>query len=111
MDARQPHSEVVAEAVHRVVGTGRGDSLDRQPCPLRMLRRKQRAHEVRVGVDLVDVHFFHTRYLTDLLGFIGSLVAGMLGSESDYPFARVHRHVGSTSWVVNPTTASRGATF
>ena len=61
MDAGQPHREVIAKAVHRVVGTGRGDALDRQLRPLRVLRCKQCAYEVRIGVRLIECIFI-TRY-------------------------------------------------
>ena len=56
VDARESHGEVVAEAVHGVVGAGRRDPLDGKAGPLRMLGREQAAHKVGVGVHLVVVH-------------------------------------------------------
>ena len=41
VNPRQPNRELVAEAIHRVVGAGGRDSLDRKLRPLRMLRSKQ----------------------------------------------------------------------
>lgn len=56
VNPRQPDRELVAKAIHRVVGASGLDSFNREIGPLRMLRREQTTHQLAIGFDLVVVH-------------------------------------------------------
>jgi hypothetical protein len=56
MNPREANREIVAEAIHGVVGACGRDSFDREVGPLRMLSREQSPHQLAVGVDFVVVH-------------------------------------------------------
>src|SRR5262249_38087187 len=53
---RQPHDEVVAEPVHRVVGAPPRDTRQRLVAPVRELRVDETADEPFVDPQLVGVH-------------------------------------------------------
>jgi hypothetical protein len=56
MNSGKPNRELVAEAVHRIVGARRRNPLYRKVGPLWMLRYEQATHQFAVGFDLVVVH-------------------------------------------------------
>ncbi len=64
VDTRKAHRQLVAEPVHRVVGTGRSDSLDAEISPLRMLGSEQATHKFGVRIYFSVVHSRHRRSLT-----------------------------------------------
>ena len=64
VDARHPYRQVLAQAVHGVVGAVRGDGLDGQRRPLGELRGDEAGDERGIRVHLVVVHARHRTTLT-----------------------------------------------
>ena len=56
VNPRKPNRELVAEAIHGVVGASGPDPFNRKIRPLRMLRNEQTTHQLAIGFDLVVVH-------------------------------------------------------